>query len=260
MNKGICVAGNMLVDVLYPISGYPKLGELTTIQEGITKSTGGALCNVALDLARLDASLPIKAVGMAGQDEEGAFILSALSAYSNIDCSRIRREGTTSFTAVMHDVSTNQRSFFHSRGGNAKLNEDCFNWDTLSCDILHIGYLLLLDALDAPDGTYGTKMARLLCHAKERGILTSVDVVSESGTRYQTIVPPALKYTDFCIINELEAQYTTGVPLREGGVLLAKNMPRALTALKDMGVSRWAVIHAQEGAWGMDEAGRLQEA
>ena len=29
--KGIAVAGNMIVDMLYPIDGFPKPGELTTI-------------------------------------------------------------------------------------------------------------------------------------------------------------------------------------------------------------------------------------
>ena len=55
--KGIAVAGNMIVDVLYPILGHPKPGELTTIVEGISRSTGGALCNVIVDLAKLDPSL-----------------------------------------------------------------------------------------------------------------------------------------------------------------------------------------------------------
>ena len=47
--KGIAVAGNMIVDMLYPIAGIPKPGELTTITEDASKSIGGCLCNDIVD-------------------------------------------------------------------------------------------------------------------------------------------------------------------------------------------------------------------
>ena len=80
-------------------------------------------------------------------------------------------------------------------------------WDA---ELLHIGYILLLDALDEADAEYGTRMARLLHDAQQHGIKTSIDVVSESGDRFRRLVPPALRYTDYCIINEVEAQESTG--------------------------------------------------
>ena len=60
--------------------------------------------------------------------------------------------------------------------------------------IFHLGYLLLLDALDAPDPKFGTKAARLLHAAQQAGMKTSVDVVSEDSDRFADIVSPALKY------------------------------------------------------------------
>ena len=181
-------------------------------------------------------------------------MLEKLGQHANTDTSRVKREGLTSFTAVMADTIGKQRTFYHYRGANARFCEADIDWDNLDADLLHIGYILLLDALDEPDDEYGTKMARLLHTAQSRGILTSIDVVSEAGDRFGRIVPPALKYTDYCVINELEAQSSTGVPLRcENGDLLHRNLPEALKRLKALGVSRWAVIHAPEGAYGMDE-------
>ena len=261
MNQnGIAVAGNMIVDVLYPILGHPKPGELTTITEGISRSTGGALCNVIVDLAKLDPDLPLTALGRVGTDSEGDYVLEKLHAHDNIDTSRVLREGLTSFTAVMADTIGKQRTFYHYRGANARFCESDIDWDNLRADILHIGYILLLDALDEPDEQYGTRMARLLHMAQQRGILTSIDVVSEAGDRFGRIVPPALKYTDYCVINELEAEASTGVKLRgENGELLKENLPEALRVLKTLGVSRWAVIHAPEGAYGVDEHGNYIE-
>ena len=115
-------------------------------------------------------------------------------------------------------------------------------------------------ALDAPDPEYGTRMARLLHDAQAHGILTSVDVVSEVGERYRMIVPPALRYTDYFIVNEIEAGKTVGVNLRGASdELLIDRIPEVLMKLKALGVRRWAVIHAPEGGFGIDEAGNYVE-
>jgi sugar/nucleoside kinase (ribokinase family) len=260
MNRnGICVAGNMIVDVLYKVQGLPRPGELTSIKEGISRSSGGALCNVIADLAALDPSLPLSALGRVGTDADGDFILERLGKYPNIDLGGVKREGITSFTAVMTDEITSQRTFFHYRGANAYFCEDDIDWEKLNAAFLHIGYILLLDALDAEDSEYGTKMARLLQGARKRGIKTSIDVVSEKGDRFKRLVPPALKYTDYCIINELEAEQVTGVPLRDSGSLIPANMRKALEKIRDCGVSTWALIHCPEGGYGLDAGGRYEE-
>ena len=257
---GIAVAGNMSADVLYPIIGHPKAGELTTITEGISRSIGGALCNVIVDLAKLDPCLPLTALGRIGTDAEGDYVLEKLHAHRGIDTSRVLREGLTSFTAVMADTIGKQRTFYHYRGADARFCETDIDWNNLHADILHIGYILLLPALDEPDDAYGTKMARLLHTAQERGIQTSIDVVSEAGDRFSRIVPHALKYTDYCIINELEAESSTGVQLRaDDGRLSKEHMPEALKRLKALGVSCWAIIHSPEGAYGVDQYGAYIE-
>jgi sugar/nucleoside kinase (ribokinase family) len=219
MKRGIAIAGNMIVDMLYPTNGLPRPGELVTITGEMTRSTGGCLCNDIIDLATLDPALPLTALGRVGDDEAADYVLDKLRACPNIDLGQVKRGGTTSYTLVMDDEVRKQRSFFQCRGANADFRESDIDWDALDADLLHVGYILLLDALDAPDEVYGTKMARLLHTAKQRGIKTSIDVVSEAGERFRHIVVPALKYTDYCVINELEAQGTTGVPL------LALNVP-----------------------------------
>lgn len=257
MRKGICVAGNLVVDITYPIERWPRQSELTTITEGITRSVGGAVCNVVTDLARMDKSLPLSALGVIGQDAEGDFILEQLGKYRNVDLSLLGRKGATSFTAVMSDNRTKARTFFQYRGANALFDESFIDWEKIDAELLHVGYILLLDALDQEDAEYGTKMARLLAEARRRGLKTSIDVVTETGDRFQTLVPPALRYTDYCVINELEAQQITDVPLRdESEKLYPENMKEALERMKELGVSTWAVIHCPEGGYGLDEENR----
>jgi len=256
MRKGICCAGNIIVDITYPIAAWPKQNELTHITEGITSSTGGSVCNTITDLARLDPGMHLVASGFAGHDAEGDFVLKEMGKYKNIDLSMVKRDGRTSFTAVMSNNQTKERTFFQHAGANAYYGEDHIDWEKLDVNIFHIGYILLLPHLDAPDEEYGTKMARLLHRAQSLGMKTSIDVVSETGERFCRLVPPALKYADYCVINELEAQQTTGVLLRdEDGKLHRQNLPAALEKLKQMGVSTWAVIHCPELGCGIDGHG-----
>ncbi len=252
MKKGIAVAGTMLVDTIYPIDHYPENGGLATIGDSITRATGGAVCNVIIDLAKLDEALPLTALGVIGNDENGRFIEESLSAFGNIDLSQVARGGMTSFSTVMSDLRSKQRTFFSFKGASSGFSEAHIDWERLNISHLHAGYLLFLDELDGPDEEFGTKMARLLASAKKRSISTSIDLVSGTADRFKAVVPPALKYTDYCIINETEAEGLTDIPLRRKGNVCEENMLLALRAIKDMGVSRWAVIHAPEGGYGLD--------
>ncbi len=258
---GICCAGNIIVDITYPISNWPNQNELVHITEGITSTIGGAACNTVLDLARLDSSLPLSVSGFAGHDAEGDFLMGEMEAYKNIDLSMVLRDGKTSFTAVMSNNNTKERTFFQYAGSNAHYSEEHIQWDSLkNTFMLHIGYILLLPTLDSPDEQYGTKMARLLHKAQQIGVKTSIDVVSEMGSRFKKLVTPSLKYTDYCTINELEAGQTTGITLRDSdGVLHRENMKLALEKLFELGVSTWAVIHCPEAGFGLDKDGNYFE-
>ncbi len=258
--KGIAVAGNLIVDMLYPVMGFAKPGELSNICGDVDRSTGGAVCNNIMDLASLDPEMPLVALGRIGDDAQGAYVMEKLQAFKNIDVQHIKVGGTTAFSLVLADEITKQRTFYECSGVNAAFCEEDIPWDKLDVDMLHIGYILLLEALDQEDSQYGTKMARLLHTAQQRGIKTSIDVVSETGERFRKLVCPALRYTDYCVINEVEASATTGIELRaEDGTLLKENFPAALRKLKEMGVSTWAVIHCPEVGMGLDENDNLVE-
>ena len=140
MKNKICIAGNIVLDLLYPISGYPTPGKLTTITD-IGKSVGGSVCNVGIDIARLLPDVKVSGLGLVGEDENGDYVLERLKA-EGLDTSTIYRKGSTSFTAVMSDNFTRERTFFHFRGANAEFCEDSFRWDDVDCDILHIAYMI----------------------------------------------------------------------------------------------------------------------
>jgi len=252
--RGITIGGNVVFDYVKMISTYPKPGNLADILS-IQRSVGGALPNTIIDLAKMDSGLPLQAIGVTGADEMGEYVLGLLKNHG-IDIGMIAKQGSvgTSFTDVMMVQDTGDRTFFHFRGANSLLGIEHFDFTKINADILHIGYAMLLDRLDESDEEYGTALARLFNIAQQRGMKTSLDTVSESSDIFHMVVPPALKYTDYCTINEIEASLITGIETRDGsGKLVWKNMQPACEALKQMGVKHWAVVHAPEGAFAMDE-------
>lgn len=264
MSKGICCAGYMCVDSMYSVEKLPNKSELGFIVPPVENVTGGSVCNTGLDIAIMDPKLKLQACGVVGKDAYGAIILHKFHKYPNVDCSMIKERGTSAFSIVMNDLSDHTRTFFECAGPFDKYCEDDIDFDKIDADIFHIGYLLLMPALDSEDSEYGTKMARLLHRVKEMGIKTSIDVISETGeeaeARFRKVVTPALKYTDYCVINELEAQNVTGVKLRDAdGILHTENFKEACQKLKDLGVATWAVIHCPEIGAGIDENGNYVE-
>jgi sugar/nucleoside kinase (ribokinase family) len=139
---------------------------------------------------------------MIGTDSAGDWILDACRQ-NRIDVSSMHRTDAapTSYTDVMSVASTGRRTFFHQRGANALLKGSDIELESSSAKLFHLGYLLLLDSLDAACPTFGTKSAELLHRASELGFVTSADVVSEESDRYRQIVFPALRHLDLLFMN-----------------------------------------------------------
>ena len=244
--KGICVAGNIVADVVKNIDAYPGVGMLANIKS-VSLAVGGAVPNVGIDLKTLDPDLPVAGLGLVGDDEYGRFILSRL-AKSGMDISGIRVSPTalTSFSDVM-SLPGGERTFFHARGANAEFGPGHIELDRLGCRILHIGYILLLDRFDAPDPEYGTVMARFLKDVQARGILTSVDLVSDTSGKFARTVLPALKYCDYSIANEFECCRVWGIePRLPSGELDTAAVRSAMERTLDAGAMKKVIVHAPE--------------
>lgn len=247
---GITVAGSLNADIFYKIDTYPAQGLLTKIRE--TAGHVGGTGNLILDLAKMDPGLPVKASAVVGEDAEGEMIVDKLSAFPNVDVSGISRRGESSITLVMNAEDTKQRTFFFRPAASDIYGEHDIDWEKADAKIFHLEYLLLMKKVDSPDNEYGTHGARILHEAQQRGMKTSIDIVSEQSERARTVVSYALKYTDYCIINEVEAEAVTQIPVTVGGKVSKENVYRALQAIAQQGVRTWVVVHAPACSYGYD--------
>ncbi|MDR2370417.1 MAG: carbohydrate kinase family protein [Treponema sp.] len=250
MKKGIVIAGNIFVDYIKVVESFPRKGMLANIIEE-RMAIGGCVSNTIIDLAKMDPSLPLRAVSVLGEDERSRFIIDLFDKYG-IDHSRIKflPGAATGYTDVITSRADNTRTFFNLRGSNSVFDMGDIDFDSLDADLFHIGYALLLDRFDREDPEYGTVMARTLAKARDTGVKTSMDVVSEDSDRFARIVRPALKHCDYLVINEVEGSMVAGIKVRdETGKLLEGAMKDACAKLKDLGVLDTVILHSPEGGY-----------
>ncbi len=254
--RGILSGGNWIIDQVKLIDVFPQPESLANISSQY-QGTGGAPYNVLLDIAKSGVPMPLYAAGFVGNDALGELILEDCRR-NKIDTHHLRTtpNAPTSYTDVMTERDGGRRTFFHARGANALWTGDDLHFKKIPARIFHLGYLLLLDSLDLPDGKFGTKAARLLAAAQAAGMKTSVDVVSEHSDRFSKIVSPALQFCDYAILNEIEAGNTTGLKIRKAnGKLDTAALRRAAGVLLEKGVRELVVIHFPEGTFARTRRG-----
>lgn len=247
MRSGIIAGGNWIVDHVKRIDTWPPQDALANIL-GESWGNGGSPYNLLKNLSRFGATFPREAVGLVGNDDSGRIIQDDCAAHG-IDRTQLRvtESAPTSYTDVMTEVSTSRRTFFHQRGANALLAPEHFDFSTTRAKLFHLGYLLLLDALDAPGGDGLPKAAEVFRRARAAGLRTSADCVSEHGDRFTSVVAPLLPEVDLLFANDFEAEKITGLQLGRGGNLDTAAVESAGGELLRRGVREWVFIHFPEG-------------
>ncbi|MDA7916014.1 carbohydrate kinase family protein [Verrucomicrobia bacterium] len=255
--KGILAGGNWIIDQVKMVDVYPHAETLANIRTQ-SKGTGGSPFNVLIDLARMGAKFPLSGAGIVGKDNLGDEILD-LCKTNGISTKHLSssKKAATSYTDVMTEEKSGRRTFFHCRGANALWDGSDIDFNKHRAKIFHLGYLLLLDALEESDSEHVNKGAALLAKAQSCGVKTSIDVVSEDSDRFKEVIAPALEHTDYCIINEIEAGNVTGFKIRDAkGELDTVSVKHSAGALLQMGVAEIVVIHFPEGCFARTRDGK----
>jgi len=256
--QGFVLGGTLIVDRVKIVDVYPKEGTLAYIMAS-SRGIGGCPTNNAINLKVLDPDLLIAVIGCVGDDEDGRYILDELSQKQiDIRAIRISKTKPTSYTDVITVKGAGQRTFFHDRGANSEWGFDDIPFEKFTeFKIAQIGYILLLDGMDAEDPEYGTVMAKAFAQFQRMGLKTAVDVVSENSDRFTRLVTPALKYVDYLILNEFEAGRTVGIELRsEAGRLCGEHLRPTAEQLLLRGNSELVVMHIPEGGYALTRSGR----
>ncbi|MFI1561671.1 carbohydrate kinase family protein [Streptomyces sp. NPDC020490] len=188
----VVTMGVHVLDVLVrPVEEIPQ-GQGATLVEDIRLTAAGTAAGTALTLAKLGAS--VRTAGAIGADPTGDLLLLLLER-AGVDTGLLVRRPDTSTSASVLPIRPNgDRPSLHLLGANITYGLDDVPWDAVAgAGHLHLGGPELIGADVA---------ARVLAHAKEHGVVTSVDLLApgELGTFDQ--IEAVLPYVDHLLPND----------------------------------------------------------
>jgi sugar/nucleoside kinase (ribokinase family) len=224
----VITMGAHILDVLVrPVSEIPP-GQGTVLVEQMRMTAAGTAAGTALTFAKLGAA--VHTVGAIGTDPAGDVLLSLLDS-AGIDTSLVvRKPDVPTSMSVLPIRPNGERPSLHLLGANLAYTLDDVDWDAVaSTDHIHLGGVELL----GPDIT-----TRILRHAKENGVTTSVDLIAPGGMGTFDIIQPAMAYTDYLLPNEDQVLGFTG----------AADLADGCRRLLDAGAGLLAVTCGADGA------------
>jgi sugar/nucleoside kinase (ribokinase family) len=201
--KVVCL-GVHLLDVLVRPSQDPSPPEGWQLLDDLRITAAGTAAGPAVDLAKLGAE-PIS-IGVLGADYEGDLVVDLMRGHG-VDVSRlVRAEGQPTHVSLLFIGSDGERNPVMIRPGAGRpLTLDDVDFDAVAeADVLHVGGADML-------GDFATEpLVELIRFARERGVVTTVDVLAKCDGQMAERLIPALREAQYFFPNEGQLAGMTG--------------------------------------------------
>jgi sugar/nucleoside kinase (ribokinase family) len=197
--SAIAMGVHVLDTLVRPVESIPE-GQGGALVEEIRMTAAGSAGGTALILARLGAN--VRSAGAIGTDPPGDMLVSLLER-DGVDTSLlVRREETQTSASVLPIRPDGSRPAFHVVGANATYGPDDVDWDAVG-DATHLH-------LGGPEFMGGEAAAQILGAARERGILTSADILAPGDMGVLEWIAAALPHLDYLLPNDEQVLGFTG--------------------------------------------------
>src|SRR5438309_3388800 len=194
--------GVHVLDVLVrPVEEIPE-GQGGALVEEIRMTAAGSAGGTALVLARLGAD--VRSAGAIGTDPLADMLVTLLER-DGVDTSLlVRREAVQTSSSVLPIRPDGSRPAFHVVGANGTYASADAPWEEIKqAGFLHLG---------APEFMGGEEAAKILSFARERGVVTSADILApgEQAAGIAEWLAPAFEHIDYLLPNEEQVRGLTG--------------------------------------------------
>lgn len=210
----VVAMGVHVLDVhVRPVEGIPERSDGQIVDE-IVMSAAGTAGGTATILRKLGAE--VRSFGAVGKDPLGDTLLALLDR-AGVDTTHLVRRGSAQTSASVLPVRPNgDRPAWHCIGANGMYTLDDVDLDeVVSATHLHLG---------GPEFLGGEAAATVLSHARDHGVVTSVDMLAPGDPGMLEWVEAALPHTDYFLPNDEQLLGLTGTTSLEEAarVILAK--------------------------------------
>lgn len=202
--RGIVTAGTWCADHNKVVPFWPGEDKVTEILSTEIRA-GGSAANLAINVKRLDPTMPVTTMGLLGDDADAQVLLAEAKA-AGLDVTRLKQSGggrTNATDAYMSKASGRRTHLFYP-GVARELSPDHFDFAGLEARYLHLGLPGIHERLDNPWQEDANGWVAVLRQAKAAGLATNLELCSIAAERIHTIVRPCLPHLDLLIVNDFE--------------------------------------------------------
>lgn len=222
---GILCIGQLVADVLaYPVQDI-SFDIDTVCVDQININNGGDAMNTAMSIRYLGQE--VEFAGRIGNDSFGKFLSDKMQSVGIVS-HLIETEGVSTSSTIVLIREDGERIFLHNAGANQRLTPQDIDIAWMDGKkIVHIGGTYILPGID------GKGAAEIFRIAKEKGLLTSMDVTYNVSGNWLEKIRPCLPYLDYFLPSINEAKCITGFENPEdiADALLEKGVGNAVIKL-----------------------------
>ena len=245
--RGILTGGTWCIDRNILLDNWPAENGRADILRA-DMSGGGSACNLAIDMRKLDPSLPVATIGVVGDDTEGRF-LGALADSHGIDRSAmaVTHEAQTDYTFAFSSLPSGQRTHISYFGSSNLLTPDHFDFSGLPHRVFHLGLPGIHKIMDSPWNGDANGWVATLKKAQAAGLLTNLELASIAPQRLAALVRPCLPHLDLLVVNDHEIAGISGIDTVRDGRTDAAACIAAAQAVLAMGAMQMVAVHFPKG-------------
>jgi sugar/nucleoside kinase (ribokinase family) len=246
--RGFIAGGTWCLDRNRKIDAWPR-EDSVGIAWGLEERGGGPACNLAIDIKRLDPSIPVETIGLVGDDQAGRkLIAEADKAGLERRQMHVSRQAPTHTTEAFISQASGQRTHISDLGVAALLAPDHFDFSATSARFMHLGLPGIHPRMDAPWGEDANGWVTVLKAARAQGLETNLELCTVTPERLRALVLPCLPHLDTLIVNDSEIGALAEMATCRDGKTDIEACEAACRAMLEQGAMRLVTIHFPEGA------------
>ena len=241
--RGFITGGTWCVDNNRMVTHWPgEDGHAQFIEE--ERHGGGSGCNFALNIKRLDSTMPVETITIVGDDELGRFLRSlAKDAGIGHAQMHVTANASTQWTDAFVSKASGRRTHIFNSGASLTLTPDHFDFSSTSARYLHLGLPGMHQHLDEPWQGDANGWVTVLKRARAAGLKTNMELASIDAEQLAKLVRPCLAHLDLIVVNDSEIGALSGITTLPGGVTDIAACQRAARHVLENGAMDIVVVH-----------------
>ena len=246
--EGFLTAGTFCLDRNITVDAWPEEDMVTTAR-AVVRAGGGSACNFAVDMRKLDPSVPVETQTLVGADADGDFLVDVAETHGIATAGFARTNSAhTQTTDAYHASDTGRRTHILFEGTARVMTPDHFDFSGTKARFLHLGLPGIHEKMDAPWNGDPNGWVTVLKRARAVGLETNLELVSTSPDHLRATILPCLPYLTTLVCNDFEIGALARMTTVTAGATDVAGVEAAAREVLRSGEMELVAVHFTTGA------------